>query len=214
MRHSVDEHLEIVRRRSDESAFAENRLGNHCGYFFVGDDSLESIFEMSRAVKFARRIFQVVRAAIAIREWDAINLAGKGRETGFVGMGFAGERERHHGAAVEGVFEGDDRRALCVGAGDLDRVLDGFRATVYEQSFLGELAGRDFVHALGEPDVAFVGRDLDAGVEEFVELSMHGIDYGLLAVAGVERIRCRRQNRCSGCRRRLRATRLPLSRHR
>ena len=101
-------------------------------------------------------------------------------------MGFAGERERHHRAAVESVFEGDDPRALCVGAGDLDCVLDGFGAAVHEQRFLRKLAGRDFVHALGEPDVTFVGRDLHAGVQEVVELSVHGGDYRLLAMADIE----------------------------
>ena len=72
-----------------------------------------------------------------------------------------------------------------VGAGDLDGILDCFGAAVDEESFLGKFSGRDFVHALGEADVAFVGRDLDAGVEEFVELAADGIDHRFLAMTGV-----------------------------
>ncbi len=61
----------------------------------------------------------------------------------------------------------------------------GLGSTVNEESLLWKLAGRDFVHALGKADVAFIGRDLDAGVEEFFELSTHRVDYGLLAMAGI-----------------------------
>ena len=31
----IDQHFEVVRRRSDESAFAEHRLGDHGGDFFI-----------------------------------------------------------------------------------------------------------------------------------------------------------------------------------
>ena len=110
----IDEHFEIVRRRSDESAFTQDRFGNDRGDFFIGDDALESIFEMARAVEIAGGIFQVVRAAITVGERDAVNLAGERRETGLIRMRLAGESERHHGAAVESVFEGDDARdAWC-----------------------------------------------------------------------------------------------------
>ena len=182
----IDQHLEIVRRRRDESAFAENRLGDHGGDFFVRDHALEGVFEMARAVEIAGRILQRIRAAIAIRERNAIDLAGKRRESGLVRMRLAGEGQRHHGAAVEGVFEGDDAGTLGVGARDLDRVLDGLGAAVHEDRLLRKLAGRDFVHALGEADVALVRRDLHAGVQEAVELIFHRVDDRFLAMADVE----------------------------
>ena len=140
---------------------------------------------MTRAVEIARRILQVIRAAITVGERDAVNLAGERRESGFIRMRLAGESERHHGAAVESVFEGDDRGTLGIGAGDLDGVLYRFGSAVDEESFLGKLSRRDFVHALGEADVAFVGRDLDAGVEVFIELAADGLDDGLLAMTSV-----------------------------
>ena len=134
----IDQHLEVIRRRRDESAFTQNWLGDHGSDFFVCHHALERVFEMTRAVKIARGIFHVIGAAIAVGERDAIHLAGKRRESGLVRMRLAGEGQRHHGAAVEGVFEGDDAGALGVGAGDLDRVLDRLGAAVDEDSFLRE----------------------------------------------------------------------------
>ena len=49
---------------------------------------LEGVFEMAGTVEIARRIFQVVRAAIAVGEWNAVDLAGEGSESGFVGCEF------------------------------------------------------------------------------------------------------------------------------
>ena len=85
-------------------------------------------------------------------------------------MSLAGEGESHHGAAVEGVFKGDDPGAAGVGAGDLDCVLDRLGAGVHEQRLLGKFAGSNFIHALGQTDIIFVRRDLHAGVQEAVEL--------------------------------------------
>jgi len=59
---------------------------------------------------------------------------------------------------------------LVLRAGDLDRVLDGFGAAVQEKRFLWKLTRSDFVHALGEANVALIGSDLDAGMQKFVEL--------------------------------------------
>src|SRR5437879_1619411 len=100
-------------------------------------------------------------------------------------MSLAGQGQRHHGAAVEGVFEGDDGGALGIGASDLYGVLDSLRSAVDEEGFLGEPAGSDCVHALGQSNVSLIGRDLDAGVEEVVELSVNSFDVSFLAVTGV-----------------------------
>ena len=162
------------------------RLGDHGRHFFVRHYALECVFKMTRAVKIARRIFQVVGAAIAVGERNAIHLARKRRESGLVRMRFAGQRQRHHGAAVKRVFEGDDAGALGVGARNLDRVLDRLGAAVDEDGFLRELARSDFVHALGKPDVALVGRDLHAGVQEAIELVFHRFDDRFLAMPDVE----------------------------
>ncbi len=49
----VDEHLEIIRRRRDESTFSQHRLRDHGRDFFVRDDTFERVFEMARAVEVA-----------------------------------------------------------------------------------------------------------------------------------------------------------------
>src|SRR5215831_18216817 len=103
---------------------------------------------MPRAVEIARRVLFGIRATVAISERDPVNLARKGSETGFVRMGLACQSERHHRAAMEGIFEGDDAGTLCVSPCDLDCILDGLCATVDEDRLFREPAGRHFVHAL------------------------------------------------------------------
>ena len=140
--------------RNDESAFAQNRLGNHGRDIFRCDHALESVFQVARAEQIARRILQRIGAAIAVRVRNAVNIAGERREAGLIRMRLAGQRQRHHGAAVKGVFEGDDAGASGVRARDLYRVLDRLSAGVHKKRLLGKLAGRDLIHALGETDVA------------------------------------------------------------
>ncbi len=101
-------------------------------------------------------------------------------------MRLAGESERHHGAAVKGVFEGDDRGTFGVGASDLDGIFDGFRSAVDEEIvFFANLPGVMAFMRSASADIAFVGRDLDAGVKELIELAANGFDYAWLAMAGV-----------------------------
>jgi len=46
---------------------------------------------------------------------------------------------------VEGVLETNDGGTLGVGAGDLDRIFDGFGAGVHEDGLLREVTGREGV---------------------------------------------------------------------
>src|SRR6266446_9816922 len=80
-------------------------------------------------------------AAIRISERNAVNVAGKRREAGFIRMRLAGERHGEKRAAMEGVLETDDGGALGVSAGDLDGVFDGLGAGVQENGFLRKIAG-------------------------------------------------------------------------
>ena len=57
-----------------------------------------------------------------------IDLGRKRAEPGLVRRDFAGERHRHHRAAVKRSRERDDAAAARRGAGDLHRILDGLRA--------------------------------------------------------------------------------------
>ena len=140
---NLHQHLEEICGRNDEAAFAQHRLGNHGSNIFGRDHALESVFQVARAVQIARRILQRIRAAIAVGVRNAVNIAGKRREAGFVRMRLAGQRQRHHGAAVKRIFESDDAGASGVRARDLHRVLYRFSAGVHEQRLLGKLSGRD-----------------------------------------------------------------------
>jgi len=71
---------------------------------------------------------------------------------------------------VKAAGEGDYGGSLGVEARDLDRVLDRFGTRAEENRFLRGLARRQLVELLRERNVAFVGRYLEAGVDEPVEL--------------------------------------------
>ena len=105
------------------------------------------------------------------REGHVIDLRQHRPEACLVRLHFAGEADAGERAAVEAAGEGDDRGALRMEARNLDRVLDRLGAGAEEDRFLGRLARRQLVELLRERDVAFVGRDLEAGVHEAVELA-------------------------------------------
>ena len=87
---------------------------------------------------------------------------------------------------MERIFESNNARPLRISARDLHRVLDSFRATIDEDRLLRELARSNFVHPLSKADVALIGRDLYAGVQEAVELIFHCINDFVAAMADIE----------------------------
>ena len=98
------------------------------------------------------------------------NLARERAETGLVGCDFAGQRHAHHGAAVKTARKGDHARASGMGAGDLDRVLHRFRTRRQEDGLVRPARRHQPVQPIGKAYIAFVGRDLKAGVAELLEL--------------------------------------------
>ena len=124
--------------------------------------------------------------AIWIGERNAIDVAGERLKARFVGMRFAGERHGEKRAAVECVFETDDRGTLCVGARDLDGIFDGFGAGIEKNGFLRELAGGERVQFFSDGDVAFVRRDRETEMQMFFELRLNRGDDTRRAVANVE----------------------------
>ena len=87
---------------------------------------------------------------------------------------------------MERVLEADDGLPAGVGARDLDRVLDCFRAAVDEDRALVVRAGRDRVEALGQRDIRLVGHDGKADVREVIQLRVHGADHVRVAVAHID----------------------------
>src|SRR5580704_1036836 len=175
-----------LKRRSNESTLAHDWFHDHCGYGFSGDYTLESVFDVAGAVNFTRRILQRIGTAITVGEGDAVDVAGERLESRLIRMRFAGCGHRHVGAAMESVFECKNRGAPGVGAGDLDGILDGFGAGVDQKSLLGELAWRNRIEPFGQCDVALVGKYVEAGVKEAVELSTNGFDHTGSAMPCVE----------------------------
>lgn len=82
-----------------------------------------------------------------------------------------------------GVVEHHDGLAAGMGAGDLDRVLDSLGTGVEQHGPLGVITRGEPVELFGDPHVALVGRDHEAGVSERRDLLADGVDDGRGAVA-------------------------------
>src|SRR5271165_134979 len=172
----LNQYFEIVWRRGDKSAFPQHRLSDHGRDFFVGHHALERVFQVPRTIKITRWIRLRVRAAVAVSERDAVDLAWKRRESCLVRMRLAGQGQRHHRPSVKSVFEGDEAGPLRINARDFYGVFNRFSSAVHEDCLLRELARSDFIHALGQPHIALIWRDLHTGVQKAVELIFHGVD--------------------------------------
>src|SRR6267142_6047140 len=129
---------EIIFWRDYEAAFAQDWFGDDRGHRLRRNAALECVFEVMREGFRGGAFF----SAIGICKRDAIDIAGEGLKAGFVGMRFAGERHGQQGAAMKGIFKANYRWALGVSARDFDGILDGFRASVDDDGFLGSFAGR------------------------------------------------------------------------
>ena len=95
-----------------------------------------------------------------------------------------GERERAHGAAVEGAEEADDVLASGVVAGELQRALDGFGAGVAVVEAVRPGHGRDGGEALGQGDHVLVVEVGAGHVDQLGGLVLDGFDDFGMTVAG------------------------------
>src|SRR5258708_23046538 len=124
--------------------------------------------------------------AVGIGEMNAVDVAGKRLEAGFIRMRLAGERHGEKRAAMEGVFKTNNGRALGVSARDLDGVFDGLGAGVEENGFLREIAGSQGVEFFRDGNVALVGGDGEAEMQVLLDLFADGRKHARSAVADVE----------------------------
>src|SRR6266513_165583 len=171
--------LEIAGRRNDEAAFAENGLGDHGGDGFGSHRTLESVFEVMRESFRGGAFF----GPVGISERNAVDVASKGLEAGFIWMRLAGQRHGEKRAAMEGVFETNDGGALGIGTRDLDGVFDGLGPGVDEDGFLRKIAGSQRVQFFGNGNVALVGSDGEAEMQVLLELLADRGDYPRRAMA-------------------------------
>src|ERR1700733_3007197 len=123
---------------------------------------------------------------VGMRKFGVIHLGRERSEAALVGHDLAGERHGHERAAVKTAREGDYRAALGVVAGNLDGILDSFRAGVQEQGFLREVAGRQRVQPLRQPHIGFVGRHMEAGMSKCLRLLRHRLHDPRMAMACVD----------------------------
>ena len=94
------------------------------------------------------------------------------------------ERERAHGASVEGAVKRDHVLAFGVVARQLERGFHRFGAGVAVIDPVRAFHGRDFREPLGERDHALVIKIGARHVDEFRRLLLNGSDYLRMAVAG------------------------------
>ena len=95
-----------------------------------------------------------------------------------------GERERAHGAPVEGAVERDHMLALGVVTRQLERGFHRLGAGVAVVDPVRPFHGRDFREPLGERDHALVIKIGARHVDEFRRLLLDGRDHLRMAVAG------------------------------
>ena len=160
---------EEVVRRGKKAGLSLDRLDDE------RRDALRRHLGRERALERAERLVGR-RAAVVLRERHAVDLGRERAEPGLVGMRLRRHRQREHRSPVEGALEGDHRRALRVGARELDRVLDRLGARVEERRLRGLANRRERGQPLGELDVDLVRDDREVGVREPLELRLRRLD--------------------------------------
>ena len=114
-------------------------------------------------------------SAVGIRSRRAIDLGRERPEPSLYGLHLARHRHGEQRAAVERALERDDRWAAGRRAGDLDRVLDRFRARVDEhRALLAAAARRELGESPAHADVRLVDPDDEALVQARSACSLHG----------------------------------------
>src|SRR6266852_3382553 len=146
------QNLEIISRRHNKAALAQNGFGNDRGHRFRRDLALECVFKMMSKALRVCAAFRTVR----IREGNAVNVAGKRLKSSLVRMRLAGERHGQQRAPVKSILETNYRGALRVSSRDFNGVLNGFCPSIQNDRFLGRLAGGKRVELLRQSDVALI----------------------------------------------------------
>ena len=172
---AVEERL----RRDDEAALPLDGLDHD------RRDGLGGDLRDQRALEGRERLVGA-RPAVIVRERHPVDLGRERPQPRLVRMRLRGERKRKQRAAVETALEPDHRRAAGVGARELDRVLDRFRAGVEERRLGRRAERRGPDQPLRECDVDLVGDDREVGVGELGELLLRGLDDARMRVADVE----------------------------
>ena len=171
----------------DVSAFALNRLDKDGRDFFRSEDGLEElVFNVAGAAEGELlSILRPTRAtAIDIGIADVRHARHERRETALLLRLGGGQRERAHGASVEGAQKGDHLLALGVIARQFQRALDRLRAGVAVVDLVRPGHGSDLRQPLGERHHALVVKVGARHVDQFARLLLNGGDDLGMAVTG------------------------------
>ena len=128
-----------------------------------GGDALRVDIGLEQVLQALERIIDADAMQID-RERCVVHVGRQRAEVELVRRDLAGERHRHHGAAMEGAAERDDTGAPGGGACDLDGVLDRLGPGGKQRRLLGVVSRRDAIDPLRERDIRLVGHDLEHGV--------------------------------------------------
>ncbi|MFZ2507615.1 MAG: hypothetical protein WAW79_03945 [Steroidobacteraceae bacterium] len=115
-----------------------------------------------------------------------IDLARQWPESGLVRIDLAGQRKRHHRAAVKTAGERDDAGSPGMDTGDLDRILDGLGTGRHQQRLVCARTRSKLVEPFAQGDIGFVSGYLEAGVRDLVDLFAHRFEYARMTMAGVQ----------------------------
>jgi len=138
----LDEEFEIVGGEQQIPPSQETGSAMDCRDLFLRDHSFKRCPRDAAHNTDRTKDTEVIGAAINNRRRECGKRRREvARKPSLVRMRFCCKSQRHHGAAVEGVLKGDDRRALCVRTGDLDGVFYRLSAAVDENSLLREVPG-------------------------------------------------------------------------
>jgi len=178
---------EELRRGHHETAFTLDRLGHETGHLVGGCGADEELPQLVGAGGAALGIGKAERAAVAVGVvGELVHFGGHGAEAELIGFDLAGHGHGQKGAAVEGVFHGDDAGAAGVAAGDFHGVFHGFGTGIDEQGLLVEVAWGHLTQALRQADIGFIEGDHGTGVHVASGLVLDGgHDLGM-AVADIE----------------------------
>ena len=166
-------------RDGNVAAFAQHRFEDDRG------DAARVRIGQEQRLETLDRVLD--RDAVArIGEGGSEDVGGEGTHVLLVGADLAGHAQRQQGAAVIAAGEGDDAGTAGGGAGDLDRVLDGFGAGGDQQGLFRMIAGGQRVQLFRQRHVGLVGHDLERGVRIEVFLRLGGGHDRRVTVAGVE----------------------------
>ena len=158
-------------------------FGDHRRHRLRRNDALEGTFQIVRKGFGGRAFF----TAIGVSKRNAVNVACERSKASFIRMRLAGQGHGQQSAAMKGIFEANNRRALGVCAGDFDGIFNGFGAAVDQKGLLCKVARRQRVQLFCKGNVAFIGRHTEAKVQKFLELFPNRCNYARRAMSRVQR---------------------------